>query len=276
MQHLQLLAALRAGFDGAVQHDQAGAGRGLRQDAFFRDIGDGPGALAAVMHQYAVDFALAAQLADEDGEALLGGVEFPFIDQGARHVGADVHHLVAQRPLPRRHQIQDAGIGQHHHDGGASQHRHGQLAQRIAGRGHGDQLAVALQPLQGDQGGEIESQRHDDRQQGGQDQKHQIQKGERRLAAIDHQVQVRQAVDQPDHARQKQGQQRHRSQQLHQDIEGQARQPRAARRLADFRCVGVQLSHGLSRPMLEAGWIRPKLSSELGFSPQIPCPCPEI
>ena len=36
MQHLQLLAVLGAGFDGAVQHDQARARRGLGQDALSR------------------------------------------------------------------------------------------------------------------------------------------------------------------------------------------------------------------------------------------------
>ena len=56
-------------FDRAVEHDEARAGRRLRQLAALGEIGDGMLLVAIVMHQDAADRAVGIEFADEDGEA---------------------------------------------------------------------------------------------------------------------------------------------------------------------------------------------------------------
>jgi hypothetical protein len=137
-----------------------------------------------------------------EGDAVLQGDELPFLGHGAHEIRPDLREQLAQLLEARGHEI-DRDDGHDGADEGGQGHEGPQEALRRHAAGtHDDQLGIAVQLVQGIEGGEEQGDRSDDVDQGGQGQTRHREEDQKGLTLACQQVELAQGLRDPDHARQ--------------------------------------------------------------------------
>ncbi len=188
-----------------VQEGDARALRRVHDAALAGEDGDRRAALARIVHQDAAQGAVGPALARIDGEVVADGAEHALLQQHRGHLVADLELPLAEGGLADRHQVEVEPEHNPRREEREDHRRPRQAPLREPGGAQHHQLAVEAEPdideEHHDEGGD----RQDDGDEIGQQQAGQTDEDPEREAALQHQLDEAERLDQPHQRRQAEG-----------------------------------------------------------------------
>ena len=176
--------------------------------------------VAIVVNQDAPKLAVGLAGADVHRDPFDDFVERPLPQQDVRVIAADDEVTVPELAEPHRHEVQHDAVTHERHHPGEDQRRAGKRDLAQPGGAQDHELAVDGKPVVGVDDGAEQGKGQDDRQERWHQQQREMKEGPDRKPAVDDQIDEAQRMRQPHHAREGEGNEQHRPDELAQDVFG--------------------------------------------------------